>query len=163
MEMFWADIIAAAPTDANGDRMAILQSNPVQGNGDVSVTDIRNIGIGVTGSDPDMFSGQDTDLLQRQLYGEVPLQHQANANRLENGYKITWDGTRNPWGFTQGTTNAIRYEYMAWYHGTQGPTPYDSMLMRDDATLNAQWHGAYSQFGPNGSRASVWGQVPNYP
>jgi hypothetical protein len=46
---------------------------------------------------------------------------------------------------------------------SKGMVPLDSLMMRDSATYEDQWHEAYSQFGPNGSLASVWGQVPNYP
>lgn len=162
MKIFWTEVIAAAPRDANGKRMAILQSNPITG-ANLGATDLRAIGVGVSGSDPEMFEGSDTDTLQRALYGDVPTQHQVNANRLVKGYQIRWDGTPNPWGFAAGTTNAIRYEYLAWYHGTLGPTPLDSMLMRDNSTLRAQWHEAYQQNGPNGIWASRWGYIPSYP
>jgi len=162
-KQFWSDIIAAAPRDANGERLNILQSNPITTGGQVTLEDIRSLGIGVTGSDPDMFAGGMTDTNQAQLYGDVPLEHQTNAHRLVNGYQITWDGTPNPWGFGVGTTNAIRYEYLLWYHGTQGPVPFDSMLMKDNYDLVGQWHEAWQQNGPNGSLSSVWGQLPNYP
>jgi hypothetical protein len=47
---------------------------------------------------------------------------------------------------------------------SKGKVPLDSLMMRDSATYGDRWHEeAYSQFGPNGSLASVWGQVPNYP
>jgi len=163
MKTFWTDIIAAAPVDANGERLNILQSNPITTGGQVTLADIRSIDIGVTGSDPDMFAGGMTDANQSQLYGDVPLEHQTNAHRLIDGYPITWDGTSNPWGFRAGTMNAIRYEYLVWYHSSQGPIPFDSMLMRDNANLVSQWHEAWSQNGLNGSFAAQWGYLPNYP
>jgi hypothetical protein len=62
----------------------------------------------------------------------------------------------------QPITNALRYEYLTWYYGSQGPTSLDSLMMTDSATLQAQWHEGYQQNGPNGSLASVWGQVSKY-
>jgi hypothetical protein len=157
MKIFWSDIIAAAPRDASGERMLISQSNPITTGREVTTAELRTIGLGVTGSDPNLFTSEMTETNLKALYGRVPTSHLANANRFMNNYQITWDGTPNPWGYTAGTTNTLRYEYLTWYHGSQGPTPLDSLMMTDNATLQAQWHEGYQQNGPNGSLASVWG------
>ena len=159
----WSDVVTNAPRDANGNRLAILQSNPITSGGFVTAGNMANIGVGASGSDPKLFNAPQVDNLYKQLYGVMPTQHQVNAGMLVRGDPITWDGTPNPWGFTKGQTTPIRYEYVAWYYDDQGVVPRDSLLMRDYRSLHTQWYEAYDQFGPNGTLVSRWGQIPDYP
>jgi hypothetical protein len=135
--------------------------------GSSPAAEIRAIGVGVSGSDLFLFNEGPVQRLQKVLYGDVPLQHQINVQRLDE--VATWPtGVSNPWGF-DGGTRLQRYEHAAWYYATQGsldnydkPT-LDSLMMRDNPAYRGQWSEAYEQFGPNGSRVSQWGQIPNYP
>ena len=133
----------------------------------VTATDVADLKLGITDSDPFVFTEGPVHQTRRQLQGDVPLQHQINVQRLDE--VATWPtGVNNPWGF-DGGTRLQRYEHAAWYYATQGsldnydkPT-LDSLMMRDNPAYRGQWHEAYEQFGPNGSRVSQWGQIPNYP
>jgi hypothetical protein len=163
MKQVWSQVIAAAPRDANGERMTIAQTEPIVSGGYVTAQDIANIGIGISGSGAQLFSFDRgaLDPIRLQLYGVVPMQHQVNSGTISD--RVTWDGTPNPWGFTAGQTVPGRYEYIAWHFGSKGPIPLDSLMMRDDSNFISQWHEAYQKFGPNGSLVAQWGQIPNYP
>jgi hypothetical protein len=158
----WSQVIAAAPPDADGERINIVQTQPILSGDFVTATDMANIGIGISGSGAQLFAASDPmDSVRQQLYGVVPLQHQVNTGPL--GGPATWDGTPNPWGFTNGQTVPMRYEHVAWYHSNKGKVPLDSLYMRDNSTYISQWHEAYGRFGPNGTDSGRWGQIPNYP
>jgi hypothetical protein len=161
MKSLWSQVIEAAPRDKKGNRVNFVQSQPIVGGGFVTSQDIVDIGIGVSGSGAQLFSSGPLDDARQALYGKVPLQHQVNTGPL--GKLATWDGTSNPWGYEEGEKVPMRYEHVAWYFGSKGVAPLDSLMMRDDKKYRDQWHEAYDQFGPNGSKAADWGQVPNYP
>ena len=162
IKQVWSQVIAASPRDANGDRVPFIQSGPIVAGDFVTATDIANIGVGVSGSGAQIFSSAGgIESVRKQLYGVVPLTHQVNTGPL--GSNATWDGTPNPWGYTNGASVPVRYEHVAWHFGSQGKVPLDSLMMRDDAAYQAQWHEAYTQFGPNGTQVVQWGQIPNYP
>jgi hypothetical protein len=161
MKSLWTQVIQAAPRDANGKRVNFVQSQPITAGGFVTAQDIIDIGVGVSGSGAQLFSAGPLDDIRQAVYGKVPLQHQVNTGPL--GDPATWDGTPNPWGFTNGQTVPIRYEHVAWYFGSKGVAPLDSLMMRDDQNYITQWHEAYDQFGPNGSKIANWGQIPNIP
>jgi hypothetical protein len=162
IKQVWSQAIAASPRDVNGDRVPFIQGQPIVAGGFVTATDIANIGVGASGSEAQIFSSASRiDNVRKQLYGVVPLTHQVNTDPL--GSNATWNGTPNPWGYTNGQSVPIRYEHVAWYFGSQGKVPLDSLMMRDDDTYQAQWHEAYTQFGPNGTQVVQWGQIPNFP
>jgi hypothetical protein len=156
----WQEWIANTPVDANGNRVTLMQGEPIPTGGFVTAQNIRDIGIGVSGSVPHLFSGGALETLRQQLYGDVPLEHKVNANGI--GDSQQWPTVSNPFGLSSGT-RALRYEHVAWYYGTEGETPLDSLSMEDALTHQAQWHEAYGQFGPNGTEVAQWGQIPNYP
>ena len=157
----WSDVITNAPKDLGGNRINVVQSMPIVAGGFVTVSEIANIGIGVSGSVARIFSTNTLDAVRKQLYGVVPLQHQVNANSI--GLTITWKGTPNPWGYPKGKSTPQRYEHVAWYYGSKGVAPLDSLYLGDSSSLRAQWFEAYDQFGPNGALVARWGQIPNYP
>jgi hypothetical protein len=157
----WSDVTQNAPKDTSGARMNIVQAEPIVSGGFVTANDIANIGIGVSGSAARIFASDSLDSLRQQLYGVVPLQHQANSGTI--GDPVTFDGTPNPWGYAKGRTVAQRYEHVVWYFGSRGVAPLDSMYLGADSSLRDQWVQAYDQFGPNGSLVAQWGQLPNYP
>lgn len=155
----WSQVIAGSPRDASGERVNFVQSQPIVQGGFVTAQDIANIGVGVSGSGANLFQGGELDQVRPQLYGEVPLQHQVNTGPL--GSPATWDGTPNSFGFSKGQTVPIKYEHVTWYYGSKGVAPLDSLMMRDDSSYTSQWHEAYQQFGPNGSKVANWSQIPN--
>ena len=156
----WSDITQNAPKDPSGARMNIVQAMPIVSGGFVTVSDIANIGIGVSGSSARIFADS-LDMVRQQLYGVVPLQHQVNSGTI--GDPVTFNGTPNPWGYGKGRRVAQRYEHVVWYYGSKGVAPLDSMYLGATSSLHDQWVQAYDQFGPNGSLVARWGQVPNYP
>lgn len=163
-DVVWTEVLAACPLDANGNRVAFIQSQPITtgATGDiVTADDIHNLGLGISGSDLFLFNYGPVDQVRLQLYGRVPLTHQANTGNL--GDPVTWDGTPNPWGFAKGQVVPLRYEHAVWYFSNKGSVPLDSFMMRDASAYLSQWREAYGQFGPNGTKAIYWGQLPNYP
>jgi hypothetical protein len=157
----WTNVIGAAPRDANGERINVLQSMPITSGGYVTKTDVENIGVGITGSVAHIFATDTLDSFRKSLYGVVPMQHQVNCSGI--GDQVTYDGTPNPFGFANGDTHPVKYEEVVWYYDSKGVVPLDSMYMGDCSTLVPQWHEAYDQFGPNGSLVGQYGQIPNYP
>jgi hypothetical protein len=170
----WADVISNAPKDKNGNRLNILQSNPIITGGHVTAADIAHLKLGLTDSDPHLFingCGEVGDVLceagsldraRQDLYGVVPLQHQGNTNSFENGGDpIVWTGIENPFGFTRGQTVNLKLEHAAWYYGSKGVIPLNSLLIKDSPVLTDDWFPAFDRFGPNGTHSVRWGQLPN--
>jgi hypothetical protein len=104
--------------------------------GIIKTADIAELKLGVTGRDPHLFvkrCGEPDDVLcdpgtldrvRQDLYGVVPLQHQANANVFDNGGdSVTWTGIENPFGFTADETVPIKLEHVAWYFGSKAEVP----------------------------------------
>jgi hypothetical protein len=89
--------------------MNVVQVNPILTGGDVTSADIADLKLGLSDSDPHIFINgcgepegspcePGTPSRARQdLYGVVPLHHQANAAIFRSGYEVTWTGIDNPW------------------------------------------------------------------
>jgi hypothetical protein len=171
----WADVIANAPKDKAGNRMNVVQVNPILTGGDVTCADIADLKLGVSGSDPYVFvngcgepdgSLCDPGTLNRarqDLYGVVPLQHQGNAALFRSGYEVTWTGIANPFGFTRGQTVPLELQHITWYFGSKGVIPLNSITIKDDSLLTDDWFSTFDRFGPNGTDAPAWGQLPKLP
>jgi hypothetical protein len=171
----WADVINNAPKDVNGNRMSIVQSNPILVGGDVTATDIANLKLGVSGSDVYLFRhgcGEGNDALcnpgtldraRQDLYGVVPLTHQCGANLFRSGYQVTWPDISNPFGFAAGQRVTLQLEHAVWYFSSQGVIPLNSMTMKKDPVISDGWFSTFDRFGSNGTDAASWGQLPNYP
>jgi hypothetical protein len=171
----WADVIANAPKDKDGNRMNVVQVNPILTGGDVTSADIANLKLGVSGSDPHIFVNgcgePDSSLCEpgtlnrarQDLYGVVPLHHQANAALFRGGYEVTWTGIANPFGFTRGQTAPLKLQHITWYFGNKGVVPLNSMTIKDDPVLTDDWFPTFDRFGPNGTDAATWGQLPKLP
>jgi hypothetical protein len=54
-KQFRAAVIDNAPKDASGNRLNILQSNPVMTDNVIRPTDIAELKLGIIGSDPYLF------------------------------------------------------------------------------------------------------------
>jgi hypothetical protein len=138
-----------------------LQSNPIVSAGNVSVADIAELKLGVTRSDPHLFElgcGEpdgslcdihSIDRARQELYGRVPLQHQCGANLFREGYKATWTGIANPFGYTAGQSVPLQLQHVAWYHGSKGVIPLNSMTIRDASIITDDWFPTFDRFGPN--------------
>ena len=174
-EKIWKDVIANAPKDVNGNRMSIVQSNPMLTGGDVTTADIANRKLGVSGSDPHLFvhnCGEPNSVLcdpgnlhraRQDLHGVVPLTHQCDATLFKSGYLVTWPGFPNPFGFAAGQSVALQLEHVVWYFSSGGVIPLNSMTMSMDPVLTDDWFRTFDRFGPNGTEAAAWGQLPSYP
>jgi hypothetical protein len=170
-KLIWQQWVDSAPRDANGERVTLTQSEPIVSGRFVTAADLRTIGMGVSGSGANIFHDGALDGVRRQLYGDVPLQHQVNSGTI--GDPATFDATPNPFGINAGQTVTTEYQHIAWYYNDQGirpgtnakgsKIPLDSLMMGDDANFVTQWHTAYDKFGPNGSLVGQYGQLPNYP
>jgi hypothetical protein len=172
----WSDVITNAPRDAAGNRLNILQSNPIGfREGVVRIADIAGLKLGVTGASPAIFRAScgkpdgslcatgSTDRARQELYGRVPLQNQCESNLFINGYRATWTGIRNPFGYTAGQSVPIQLQHVAWYFGSEGVIPINSLIVNDDRIITDDWFPTFDRFGPNGTAALRWGQIPNYP
>jgi hypothetical protein len=172
----WADAINNAPKDVNGNRMSIVQTNPILAGGDVTAADIANLKLGVSGSDPYIFEDscgeRNDDVLcdpgtlhraRQDFYGVVPLTHQCGANLFRSGYQVTWPAISNPFGFAAGQIVTLQLEHVVWYFSSKGVIPLNSMTIKDDPVLTEDWFSTFDRFGSNGTKAAAWGQLPNYP
>lgn len=172
----WSDVIDNAPGDVNGNRISIVQSNPILARGgDVTASDIADLKLGMSGSDPHLFRdgcGEHSDGLcapgtpdraRQDLCGLVPLTHQCGANLFGSGFRVTWPGISNPFGFEAGHTVALQLEHVVWYFSNKGVIPLNSMTMSKDPVLEDDWFPTFDRFGPNGTDVAEWGQLPNYP
>ena len=166
----WADVLANAPKDAHGDRMNIVQSNPIVSGGVVTASDIADLKLGVSGSDPYIFrdceqangicASGSLERVRQDLFGVVPLQHQVDATVFLNWQLATWSGVANPFGYTRGQKAVIQPQHVVWYHGSKGVVPLNSISFRDTPILTDDWFSIFDRFGPNGTDAAVWGQLP---
>jgi hypothetical protein len=133
----------------------------------VTATDVADLKLGITDADPFVFTEGPVQQTRRHLQGDVPFQHQVNVGDL--GEPVTWPAVNNPFGIAGGSPAALNYEHVAWSYATEDPSDnydkptLDSLMMRDSATYQSEWHEAYGKFGPNGSLAAQWGRIPNYP
>ena len=75
----------------------------------------------------------------------------------------------DPFGIAGGSPAALRHEHLAWSYATEGPSDnylkptLESLMLRDGATYQSEWHEAHGKLGPNGSLAAQWGRIPSYP
>ncbi len=91
------------------------------------------------------------------------MQHQCDANLFRSGHEVTWTGIRNPFGYAAGQKVALQREHEAWYFGSKGAILLNSMTIKCDPTLTNDWFLAFDRFGPNGTDAAEWRQIPNDP
>lgn len=166
MRFIWREVIRYAPRDKNNNRVSLIQGQPITSGNYFDEFMIEHEGLGSSGSGigQSLFnqSGPTTSL-RKFIYGKVPSQHQVNPGNL--GDTMVWPSTPvpNPFGLTAGQSFTLQYQHMAWFCSSGGPTPMDSLYMRDQTSLMSQWHTAYTRFGPNGTDVATWGQIPNYP
>jgi hypothetical protein len=160
-----------------------VQVNPITFGGDVTADDTAAIGIGASigasDSDPYLFTNNggrpdgslcDRNSMERvlqELYGRVPLAsvplaNQCNGHISEAGELQTWSGIANPFGFKKGQNVRIQLEYVLWYFGSKGVVRENAITVKINAALPGDWFPAFDRFGPGGTDAAQWAQMPNY-
>jgi hypothetical protein len=170
----WSDVITNAPRDVSGNRINIVHGNPILTGGTVTSTDIANLKLGISGSDPYLFvtgcgepgsplCEKGLDRVRQDLRGVVPLLHQGDANFVKSGVSATWSGIANPFGYTGGQAVPLQLAHLAWYFGSKGVVPLNTMTIKDHPLLTDDWLSTFDRFGPNGTAATRWGQLPNHP
>lgn len=171
----WADVIANAPKDEAGNRMNIVQVNPILRDGLVTSADIAELKLGVSDSDPYIFINECGDAdgspcapgsrsrARQDLYGVVPLHSQTNAAVFRSGHEVTWTGIDNPFGLTRGQRVPLELQHVTWYHASKGVVPLNSVTVKGDSALIEDWFPTFDRFGPNGTDAAIWGQIPKPP
>jgi hypothetical protein len=70
---------------------------------------------------------------------------------------VTFPGIR--WFPSLGVHTGL--EHVAWYFGSKGIIPLNGMTVKDAPAIAEQWFGAFDRFGPRGTDAEAWGQLPN--
>lgn len=173
--MVWKDVVANAPMDKNGDRTTIAQVNPILSKYMVPTADLADLKLGISQSDLYLFMrgcGEPDDALcdagtldrvRQRLYGIVPLLHQGDARLFKDGESATWTGIANPFGYKAGQVVPMELEHKAWYFGSKDMIPVNSMTVKNHSVLTDDWFSAFDRFGPNGTDAPAWGQLPNRP
>lgn len=169
----WKDVIANAPRDKNGKRATIAQVNPMLNDGIVTSSDVANLKLGISQSDPYIFTdscGEPGDVLgdagtlsrvRQELYGTVPLLQQGDARLFKDGERATWTGIANPFGYTAGQVVPMELAHVAWYYGSKGVVPVNTMTIKNHPVLTYRWLSTFDRFGPNGTDAPTWGKLPN--
>ena len=155
--------------------MNIVQVNPIMSGRIIKTADIAALKLGVSSSDPHLFwngCGEPTDILcdpgsqdraRQDLYSIVPLQHQTNADHFDGSYSATWTGISNPFGFQAGDNIPLKLEHAVWYYSNKGVVPLNTMTFKESSVLTDYWFSTFDRFGPSGTDAAAWGQLPNYP
>lgn len=149
--------------------------NPILDKHIVPAADLVTLTLGISQSDPYIFvrgcgdpdgvlcDVGTLDLVRQRLYGAVPLLHQGDATLFMNGESATWTGIDNPFGYTAAQVVPIELRHIAWYFGSKGVVPVNSMTIKDHPLLTDEWFSTFDRFGPNGMDATTWGQLPNRP
>jgi len=177
----WSEIIAAAPLDASGNRVAITQASPILSNG-VVIQDLLDLKLGLSQPDPDIFQHECGDNLPtdafcelgtvsrglQDAYGIVPTTLTAD-DRYAREFRISgqWHATTppNPFGIAPGDNEIATIAQVMWYR--LNIVPCDGTIWNIGNTGGdvGRWdfqalRTAISQFGGGGSLVATHGQFP---
>ncbi len=168
MKNLWELAIKAAPRDENGQRVNIVQTNPVFSS-DVTVKDMELIGIGISESDTRLEFADEGNLSanMRKLHdgGKVHVMINGDARFACQARRQAWDGSPNPFGYKKGYAGVATPQEIFWFHSEKAPAPVHSFFM----TIARQCSGpqsignfidAIKKFGRCGTEASRWGVAP---
>ncbi len=166
----WKRMVPLAPRDADGNRIDIIQVNPLF-NRNVTVHDLESYGIGISESDTRIDFDFDNEKLvtthMKALYEneKVHVMVTGDARYACQGRRQRWDGTPNPFGHRQGYSGVATPQELFWYHGDQGPVPTHSMFLTvagwcTGPQTAANFIDAVRKFGSCGTKASKWGASP---
>jgi hypothetical protein len=171
----WKTVVANAPVDKNDNRTTIAQVNPILSKHTVPAAALTELKLGISQSDPYLFARGcgdpdgvlcdpgTLDRVRQRLNGVVPLLHQGDANLFVDGESATWTGIANPFGYTAAQIVPMELQHIAWYFGSKGVVPVNSMTIKDHPLLTDDWFTTFDRFGPNGTDAPAWGQLPKSP
>lgn len=166
----WRKIIDAAPLDENGQRVNIVQTNPLFGD-DVSIDDMEAIGMGVSRSDARIsfpIASNSQAVAMKQLYDgqKVHVMIDGDARYACQGRRQSWDGTANPFGHKKGYSGVATPQEVFWYHSEEGPAPTHSFTLTianwcsGAPQTTANFIDAIKKFGRCGTQSSKWGASP---
>jgi hypothetical protein len=119
--------------------------------------------LGCAQSDDVLCDVGTLDRVRQKLYGIVPLLHQGDATLFKNGESAAWAGIANPCGYAVAQVVPMELEHVAWYFGSKGVVPVNSMSFKYHPLLTDNWFSTFDRFGPNGTDATALGQLSNSP
>lgn len=166
----WEKVAASAPRDGNGNRVNILQTNPLF-DSQVTVDDLERIGIGMSESDTRLdlpITKAKESVALKKLYDgkKVHVMVDGDSRYACQGRRQGWDGTANPFGHKKGYSGVASPQELLWYHSEKGPVPTHSFFMSiaDWCTgapqTSTNFIDAVKKFGRCGSEATLWGAAP---
>ena len=165
----WERCVSAAPKDGDGNRVNILQTNPLFG-GSVSVDDLEKIGIGMSESDTRLdlpvSKTPETQALKRLYDGKkVHVMIEGDSRYSRQGRKQTWDDTPNPFGHKEGYSGIATPQELYWYHGEKGPAPVYTLILNPADWAEGPQNSkniidAIKTFGRGGRQSEEWGPSP---
>ena len=166
----WGEIVSSAPRDEDGNRVNIVQTNPLLG-AEVTINDMERLGVGVSESDTNLdfpVTQRPETAALKMLYDrrKVHVMIDGDARYACQGRRQRWDGTPNPFGHKKGYSGVATPQEIFWYHGEQGPAPIHSFFMTissfcDGAPQTTEnFIDAIKQFGSCGIQATKWGAAP---
>ncbi len=165
----WEQMVAAAPRDENGQRINIVQTNPMFASG-LTVEDMEALEIGISTSDTNIsfpVSSNSVSDAMRKLYDgkKTHVMIAGDARYACQGRRQQWSGTANPFGHRKGYSGVATPQEILWYHGEAGPVPTHSIFMTiatwcDGPQTTQNFIDAIRKFGRCGTEAHEWGAAP---
>jgi len=178
----WERIVDAAPLDASGNRVAIVQTSPLFQSG-VTPQDLINTGVGISQPDPDVFqhecgaelpdhklctAGSVSRGLQ-DLYGVVPsFITQDDRYARNNRRSGPWPSDSqlpNPFGIGGGETAVASIEQVMWYRCNVVPADSSMFQLSGAGVADGVWDEAalfegIGRFGAGGTEPCGTGTFP---
>ena len=163
---FMRGVLADAPRDASGDRVAIYQTNPMTNADAFTSAQIKDMMLGIADSNAQMFEeppGQVT--LRSGVRGFVPMSAPLDAPPFNHDYRTNYDGTANPFGYTDGNNSVLMaMPQIAWYYGRLGPDSMDQEFIAKPGIPTNNFQAAMDLLGSGGkwygTGSGKWGGVP---
>lgn len=166
----WAKVAAAAPRDADGNRVNIVQTNPLF-DSQVTVNDLERLGIGMSESDARLdlpITKAVESVALKKLYdgGKVHVMIDGDARYACQSRRQGWDGTPNPFGHKNEYSGVATPQELLWYHGENGPVPTHSFFLtianwcKGAPQTSANFIDAVKSFGRCGTETAKWGAAP---
>ena len=178
----WQRIVDAAPLDANGNRVAIVQTSPLLHSG-ITAADLANAKVGISQPDPDVFQhdcgselpgsklcelGSVSRGLQ-DLFGVVPSfitqdDRYARIGRRSGGWPSS-SNLSNPFGIAAGGSEVASMEQVLWYRCNMVPTDSTMFHLSTASAAQGIWDEdsffrALGRFGVGGSESCGSGAFP---
>lgn len=166
----WSKVVQAAPRDADGNRVNIMQFNPLL-NAEVTINDLEALGIGISESDTQLHFGDAITRVtatMKKLYDgkKVHVMIGGDARFACQGRRQGWDGTPNPFGHKNGYSGVATPQELFWFHSDKGPVPTHSFFLtianycKGAPQTSANFIDAIKKFGRCGTETNQWGVAP---